>query len=303
MQDVFPSEPFALILSAQNQLYNMKLIRFGEKGHEKPGILLDGIRKDCSAHFSDWNREFFQQDGLRQLEALIAAQGKDLPTVPDSARWSSCIARPGMILCIGLNYSDHAKESGMDTPKEPIIFMKATNTLCGPYDSVAIPKNSTKTDWEVELGVVIGKDASYLNSEAEAEEHIAGYCVVNDLSERAFQLERGGQWVKGKSCPNFSPTGPYLCTKDEVGDALNLDMKLSVNNQMMQNGNSRTMIFTPAFLVHYISQFMLLEAGDLISTGTPAGVGLGMKPPVYLKAGDVVELSIEKLGSQRQLFI
>ncbi|MEM7374895.1 MAG: fumarylacetoacetate hydrolase family protein [Bacteroidota bacterium] len=279
----------------------MKLIRYGNKGEEKPGILLNGKRHDCSAHFSDWNRDFFVNDGLQQLQALTQS-GESLPPVPDTERWGACIARPGMILCIGLNYSDHAKESGMDIPKEPIIFMKATNTLAGPYDPVDIPKGSTKTDWEVELAFVLNRDVQYLSSEEEALEAIAGYCVMHDVSERSFQLERGGQWVKGKSCPGFSPLGPFLCTTDDLSDPLQLPMKLSVNGQMMQNGNSNTMIFTPAFLVHYLSQFMLLEAGDVITTGTPPGVGLGMNPPQYLNPGDIVELSIGELGLQRQEF-
>ncbi len=281
----------------------MKLIRFGEKGSEKPGVLYNGLRKDCSAHFSDWNHVFFQHNGLQQLRVLLDKEGDQLPTIADDVRLGPCIARPGMILCVGLNYSDHAKESGMDIPTEPILFMKPANTLNGPNDPVAIPKNSAKTDWEVELGIIIGKDASYLESEAEAEDYIAGYCVVNDISERAFQLEKGGQWVKGKAAPGFTPTGPQLVTKDEISDPTQLKMHLSVNGKICQDGSSETMIFKPAFLVHYISQFMLLEAGDLISTGTPPGVGLGMTPPTYLKAGDVVELTIEKLGSQRQEFI
>lgn len=279
----------------------MKLIRYGQKGVEKPGILHNGKRLDCSNYFSDWNREFFQTNGINKLRELVDS-GVELPEVSESERWGPCIARPGMILCIGLNYSDHAKESGMDIPKEPIIFMKATNTLAGPNDPVSIPKNSHKTDWEVELAFVLNRDVQYLDSEEEAEAAIAGYCVMHDVSERSFQLERGGQWVKGKSCPGFSPVGPFLCSSDEIENPLQLPMQLSVNGQLMQNGNSSTMIFTPSFLVYYLSQFMLLEAGDLITTGTPPGVGLGMKPPVYLKDGDVVELSIEGLGSQKQVF-
>jgi 2,4-diketo-3-deoxy-L-fuconate hydrolase len=281
----------------------MKLIRFGNKGQEKPGLLIDGVRKDCSAHFQDWNREFFQSGGLKKLEGLIASEGSSLPDVPEETRWGASVARPGMIMCIGLNYSDHAKESGMEPPSEPVLFMKATNTLAGPFDEVPIPKNSEKTDWEVELGLVIGKDASYLPSKEAAKDYIAGYCVVHDVSERHFQLERGGQWVKGKSCPGFSPVGPYLSTADEIEDVMNLSMSLSVNGQARQKGNTKTMIFDPFHVVHYLSQFMLLEAGDIISTGTPPGVGLGMKPPVFLKSGDVVELSVENLGSQKQTFV
>jgi len=278
----------------------MKLLRFGPEGSEKPGILVDGKRKDCSAHFSDWDRDFFNSGGLDQLSKVDPAS---LPDVPDSARWAPCVARPGMIMCIGLNYSDHAAESGMEVPKQPIIFMKATNTLTGPNDDIPLPKNSEKSDWEVELAIILKKDVSYLSDEKEALDAIAGFAVMNDLSERAFQLEHGGQWVKGKSCPKFSPLGPYLVTKDEVGDFNNLAMKLSVNGESKQNGNTGTMIFKPAFLVHYLSQYMMLEAGDVISTGTPPGVGLGFNPPQYLKKGDVVELSIEKLGSQKQKFI
>jgi 2,4-didehydro-3-deoxy-L-rhamnonate hydrolase len=281
----------------------MKLLRFGEQGHEKPGVLLNGIRKDCSAYFTDWNHAFFQNKGLEKLADLLKTKGDSLPNVSENERSASCIARPSMIMCIGLNYSDHAAEAGMEVPKEPLIFGKLANTICGAYDNVPIPKGSEKTDWEVELGIVLSKDALYLNSEEEAEDCIAGYCVVNDLSERAFQLERGGQWIKGKSCPNFCPTGPYLVTKDEIKDVLNLNMHLSVNRVTKQNGNTKTMVFSPNHIIYYMSQFMKLEAGDLISSGTPFGVGLGFKPPQYLSAGDVVELSIDGLGSQKQLFI
>jgi 2-keto-4-pentenoate hydratase/2-oxohepta-3-ene-1,7-dioic acid hydratase in catechol pathway len=281
----------------------MKLLRFGPAGQEKPGVLIGEQRKDCSAHFSDWDHDFFQNDGLERLQALIEAEGDSLPNVPEDARWGAAVARPGMIMCIGLNYSDHARESGMEPPAEPVVFMKATNTLAGPNDPVAIPRNSTKTDWEVELGLVLKKDALYLESEAEAAECIAGYCLVNDLSERAFQLERSGQWVKGKSCPGFSPVGPWLATSDEVGDVMQLPMRLWVNGELRQNGSSSTMIFSPTYVVWYLSQYMKLEAGDIISTGTPPGVGLGMKPPTYLKAGDVVELEIDGLGRQRQAFV
>ncbi len=281
----------------------MKLIRFGNKTQEKPGVLLGGIRKDCSGFFDDWNRDFFCNDGLNELQRLLENEGDTLPNVPKSERWAACISRPGMILCIGLNYADHAAESGMALPAEPVLFMKAANTINGPNDSIKIPKNSRKTDWEVELGLVLGKDACYLKSKEEAEGCIAGYCVVHDVSEREFQLEKSGQWVKGKSCPGFSPVGPYLVTKDEIPDVLNLKMQLSVNGKTRQKGNTKTMVFSPNHLVWYISQFMQLEAGDLISTGTPPGVGLGMNPPFYLKKGDVVELSVESLGRQKQQFI
>lgn len=279
----------------------MKLIRFGNKGNEKPGILKSGKRWDCSPYFEDWNRDFFAKEGLKSLQEVIKSQ--TLREVPDTERWASPIARPGIIMCAGLNYSDHAREAGMDLPKEPVLFMKATNTLSGPYDEVSIPKGSTKTDWEVELGVVLNQDVLYLKDEIEAEHAIAGYCLVHDLSERDFQLNREGQWVKGKSCPGFSPVGPFLLTRDEVENVLNLQMSLSVNGELRQSGSTSTMVFNPAYLVWYISQFMMLEAGDLISTGTPPGVGLGMKPPQFLKAGDVVELGIDQLGSQKQGFV
>jgi len=278
----------------------MKLIRFGEPHREKPGIDIEGIRFDCSKYFKDWDHEFFQTGGLKKLEDLL--QNGTLNSIPEHYRWANPIARPNMIICVGLNYSDHAKESGMETPSEPVLFMKASNTISGPHDPITIPPDSTKTDWEIELGIVISQDIYRLESEAEAMEAIAGYTLINDVSEREFQLEKSGQWVKGKSCPGFTPTGPYLVTKDEIEDVLNLDMKLSVNEEVRQSGNTKTMIFHPGFIVHYISQFMKLEAGDLISTGTPPGVGLGMDPPVYLTAGDRVDLEIEGLGSQTHLF-
>lgn len=280
----------------------MKLIRFGSFENEKPGVMIDGKRKDLSGHFKDWDRSFFRKGGLKEVAEFLK-KNPSLPDVKESERWGSCIARPGKVLCIGLNYSDHALESNMPIPTEPIVFQKGSNTVVGPYDNIIIPRKSKKTDWEVELGVVIGKDARYLNSIDEAEQYIAGYCVSNDVSEREFQLERGGQWTKGKSCDNFNPLGPYLVTKDEIKDPHNLSMKLSVNGKQMQNGNSSTMVFNCFFIVHYLSQFMTLEAGDFITTGTPPGVGMGQKPPMYLKKGDVVELSIEGLGSQKQVCI
>jgi 2-keto-4-pentenoate hydratase/2-oxohepta-3-ene-1,7-dioic acid hydratase in catechol pathway len=276
----------------------MKLIRFGNKGNEKPGIIdRDNNRRDASGLFKDWNNEFFEDGGL---EHLVAADIASLPLVDDSARWAAPIARPGKAICIGLNYSDHAEETGAAIPKEPIVFMKAANTVVGPYDNILIPRKSKKTDWEVELAVIIKKEARYLDNIDDAKDFIAGYAIVNDVSEREFQIERGGQWTKGKSCDNFSPLGPYLLTTGEVKDPQNLWMKLSVNGVQMQNGNSSKMIFNVYYVVHYLSQFMTLEAGDLILTGTPPGVALGMKDPQYLKEGDVVELSIEGLGSQRQ---
>ena len=283
----------------------MKLIRFGNVNEERPGLLAkDGRRVDLSRHFEDWNPAFFRRGGLASLaDLLVHCDTSELGVVDESVRHGAPVARPGKVICVGLNYSDHAAESGMPIPKEPILFMKAANTVVGPYDSLLIPRRSTKTDWEVELGVVIGKDARYLSSPAEAPSYIAGYCLSHDVSEREFQLERGGQWTKGKSCDTFNPLGPTLVTPDEIPDVHSLAMSLSVNGEMRQSGNTSTMIFNVYTLVHYISQFMTIEAGDLISTGTPPGVGLGMKPPQYLKAGDAVELSIDRLGSQRQICI
>lgn len=278
----------------------MRLIRFGTTGNERPGIIdSNGERKDLSEHFADWNRDFFNQNGLQKLETYLAGQ-PNLPPVKDGERWAAPIARPGKVICIGLNYSDHAAESNMDIPQEPIVFQKGANTVVGPYDPILIPRGSEKTDWEVELGVVIGKDARYLTAINESKKFIAGYTIVNDVSERAFQLERGGQWTKGKSCDNFTPTGPWLLTEEEMEDVHNLRLQLQVNGQAMQDGNTKNLIFNVHYIIHYLSQFMTLEAGDLILTGTPAGVGLGMKPPVYLKQGDLVTLEIDGLGKQEQ---
>ncbi|MGN6708861.1 MAG: fumarylacetoacetate hydrolase family protein [Candidatus Nitrosocosmicus sp.] len=278
----------------------MKLIRFGEAGKEKPGIIdRDGNRKDVSHLFKDWDRECFQKYGLQEIINTIKNQ-PSLLDVPKNVRWGSCVARPGKVLCIGLNYSDHAKESGMDIPIEPIVFQKGANTVVGPFDNILIPKKSTKTDWEVELGIVIGKDARYLSSVEDAKEYIAGYTISHDVSEREFQIERGGQWTKGKSCDNFNPLGPFLATVDEINDVNNLSINLFLNGKQMQLGYTSLMIFDCCYLIHYLSQFMTLEAGDLINTGTPPGVGLGLKPAQYLKEGDVVELSIEGLGYQKQ---
>ncbi len=280
----------------------MKLIRFGLFRKEKPGVEIGpGVRKDCSQYFSDWNSEFFAGNGLVHLADLLKTKMNSLPDVPAGIRLGAPIARPGKVLCIGLNYSDHARESGQPVPKEPIVFMKAANCVVGPFDDIVIPRNSRKTDWEVELALVIGSEARYLGSPKDAVNHIAGYCVSNDVSEREFQLERGGQWTKGKSCDSFNPLGPWLVTADEIPNAGNLSMTLDVNGRRMQSGNTSTMVFNCGFLVHYLSQFMTLEPGDLVSTGTPPGVGLGMKPPQYLKAGDTVELSIDGLGHQKQL--
>lgn len=277
----------------------MKLIRFGERGAEKPGILnAPGRRKDCSALFQDWNHDFFQNGELETLQKL-GTKLESLPDVPSGMRWGAPVARPGKVVGIGLNYSDHAAESGLPVPAEPIVFLKGSNTVCGPNDPILIPRGSQKTDWEVELGVIIGRDARYLGSPAEAQSFIAGYCVSHDVSERNHQLERGGQWTKGKSADNFNPLGPWLATADEIANPRELALTLEVNGLPKQTGNTARMIFDVYFLVHYLSQFMTLEAGDLITTGTPPGVGLGQKPPHFLKAGDIVTLSIDGLGSQR----
>lgn len=281
----------------------MKLIRFGNIHQEKPGLLNEHQeRVDLSDHFKDWDADFFANNGLENLIELVKRK-PTLPKVDASVRWGACVARPYKLICIGLNYSDHAAESGMKIPEEPIVFMKATNTMAGPYDPVLIPKNSSKTDWEVELAVVIKKEASYLSSCEESKKYIAGYCIANDVSERSFQLERGGQWTKGKSCQTFNPLGPYLATTDEGLNIHNLKMELKVNEVVMQRGNTDKMIFTIDYIIHYLSQFMVLEAGDVICTGTPPGVGMGQKPPRYLKNNDVVELSIEGLGHQKQTFL
>jgi 2,4-didehydro-3-deoxy-L-rhamnonate hydrolase len=277
----------------------MKLIRFGEANNEKPGIYFGEDYYDLSSFGEDYNEQFFESDGIERLQSFFQANKASLPKLSKDVRLGSPVARPSKIICIGLNYADHAKETGAQIPKEPIIFFKSTTALVGPNDNVIIPRNSQKTDWEVELAVVIGKRASYVD-DVEALDYVAGYCLHNDLSEREFQLERGGQWVKGKSCDTFAPLGPCLVTKDEIKDVDNLRLWLKVNNQMMQDGTTANLIFKIPFLVSYLSQFMTLLPGDIISTGTPAGVGLGMNPPVYLKDGDVVELGIDGLGTSRQ---
>ncbi len=274
----------------------MKLLRYGPQGQEKPGLMdANGQIRDLSAHIADLGGTV-----LTDLDALRAIDPKSLPLVQGNPRLGPCVSDTGKFVCIGLNYADHAAESGSKVPPEPIIFMKASSAICGPDDPILIPRGSVKTDWEVELGIVIGKPGKYI-PEAEALSHIAGYCVINDVSERAFQTERSGQWTKGKSCDNFGPIGPWLVTPDEVPDPQNLPMWLKVNGEMMQNGSTATMVYGAAFLVAYLSQFFTLHPGDVISTGTPPGVGMGMKPPRFLKAGDVVELGIEGLGKQRQL--
>lgn len=278
----------------------MKLIRFGEPGKEKPGILSDGGRKiDVSGFTKDYNNDFFTSGGLNRLEKWLQENQSSAPVVNENVRLGPPVTGTGKIVCIGLNYEDHAKEGGMAIPKEPILFFKASSSISGPYDDVIIPKNSNKTDWEVELAVVIGKKASYV-SEEEAMDYVAGYCIHNDISEREFQLERGGQWVKGKSCDTFAPLGPYLVTKEDVEDVNNLRLWLKVNDEIKQDGNTSDFIFNVPFVVSYISQFMSLHPGDIISTGTPAGVGLGFDPPQYLKSGDVVELGIDGLGVSKQ---
>lgn len=276
----------------------MKLFRFGEPGKENPGVIIGDKKYDVSAFGQDFDEEFFAGTGMEELSKFLADKTNILPAVADDVRLGPPVKRPGKIICIGLNFRDHAIETNAPIPTEPIVFFKATSAICGPNDDVMIPKNSVKTDWEVELAVVIGKKASYVN-ESDAHKHIAGYVLHNDYSEREFQLERGGQWVKGKSCDTFAPLGPYLLTPEKV-DVDNLKMWLTVNGKTMQNSNTSQLIFKIPFLIHYLSQFMTLHPGDIISTGTPHGVGLGFKPPIYLKPGDVVELGIEGLGSSKQ---
>ena len=278
----------------------MKLIRFGKEGQEKPGIHLEGKNYDLSAFIKDYDESFFEQNGLQKLAGIVIEE--KLPLVEDGQRIGSPIARPSKILCIGLNYAKHAKETGAAIPTEPILFMKSTSSLTGPFDNIIIPKNSEKTDWEVELGVVIGKKASYV-SEEEAMDYVAGYVLHNDVSERAFQLERGGTWDKGKGCDSFAPLGPWLVTKDEIPNPHKLRLWLSLNGKMMQDSNTDDLIFNIPQLISYSSQFMTLLPGDVISTGTPAGVGLGFNPNIYLKPGDVVELGIDGLGSSKQTAI
>ena len=275
----------------------MKLLRYGAPGAEKPAILdADGSIRDLSGHVSDIGGKEIDPAALAVLAKLDPVS---LPLVSGTPRIGPCVTGTGKFICIGLNYADHAAESGMAVPPEPVVFMKATSAIVGPNDDLLIPRGSEKTDWEVELGVVIGKTAKYV-SEADALDYVAGYCTVHDVSERAFQIERSGQWTKGKSCDTFGPIGPWLVTKDEVADPQNLGLWLKVNGETVQNGTTKTMVYGAAFLVSYLSQFMSLHPGDIISTGTPPGVGMGMKPPRYLKAGDVVELGIEGLGSQKQ---
>lgn len=278
----------------------MQLVRIGEFEKEKPAIIIDGQYFDVSEHVVDYNEAFFAGDGLSKLKNLISTQ--DLPEIKEPSRFGSCVARPSKIICVGLNYADHARETGAEIPQEPILFFKSTTALCGPYDDVMIPKGSTKTDWEVELAIVISKKAQYV-SEADAYEYVAGYCLHNDYSEREYQLERGGNWSKGKGCDTFAPLGPMLVTQDEITDVHNLSMWLDVNGKRFQTSNTDQLIFNVPQVVSYISQFMTLLPGDVISTGTPHGVGLGFKPPIYLQAGDVVTLGMEGLGEQKQTAI
>jgi 2-keto-4-pentenoate hydratase/2-oxohepta-3-ene-1,7-dioic acid hydratase in catechol pathway len=277
----------------------MKLIRFGEPGKEKPGICINNEYFDVSGFIKDYDEAFFANGGLPHLAWMTAQNKTMLPRLRPGIRLAAPVARPSKIICIGLNYADHAKETKATPPTEPVIFMKATTAIAGPFDDVVIPKNSTKTDWEVELAVVIGQKASYVK-ETEAMGYIAGYCLHNDISEREFQLEKGGTWDKGKGCDTFAPLGPWMVTKDEIADVHSMKLWLKVNGQLMQNGTTANLIFNIPFIVSYTSQFMTLLPGDIISTGTPAGVGLGFNPPVYLKPGDIMELGIDGLGESKQ---
>lgn len=278
----------------------MKLLRYGAPGHEKPGMLdADGKLRDLSQIVHDIGGETIRPEGLARLAKI---DPKTLPLVAGNPRLGACVSGIGKFICIGLNFADHAKESGLAVPAEPILFLKANSAICGPNDATIIPRGSVKTDWEVELGVVIGKPAKYV-TEANALDHVAGYCVINDVSERTFQIERAGQWDKGKGCDTFGPVGPWLVTKDEIADVQNLGMKLTVDGVVKQNGSTKTMIFGVKHLVAYLSQFFTLNTGDVISTGTPPGVGMGMKPPQFLKPGQTVELTIEGLGTQKQVTV
>jgi 2,4-didehydro-3-deoxy-L-rhamnonate hydrolase len=278
----------------------MKLLRFGEPGKEKPGVLIQNEIIDVSSFGEDFGEKFFETEGLDRLSKWLKDNPALLVKVNPDVRLGAPFTRPSKVICVGLNYTKHALESNMPLPKEPIIFFKSTTAVTGPNDALIVPRNSVKTDWEVELAVVIGKKACYVE-EKDSMEYVAGFCLHNDYSEREFQLERNGQWVKGKSCDTFAPMGPYLVTRDEIADFNNLHMWLKVNDKMMQDNNTDDMIFEVPYLISYISQFMTLLPGDVISTGTPAGVGLGFKPPVFVKPGDVIELGIEGLGEQRQV--
>ena len=279
----------------------MKLIRFGAINEEKPGLILaDGTKLNVSAFGHDYDESFFGENGLEKLQSWLKKNLDNCPVVGDDVRLGPPLIRPSKIVCVGLNYAKHAKESGMDIPEEPVLFFKATSAIVGPNDPITIPKESEKTDWEVELALVIGKKASYV-SEKDALNHVAGYVLHNDVSERAFQLERSGQWVKGKSCDTFAPIGPFIATPDEIGDPNNLNLWLTLNGEQMQNSSTSDFIFNIQHVVSYISQYMTLLPGDIISTGTPFGVGLGLTPPRYLQDGDIVELGIEGLGVSKQM--
>ena len=279
----------------------MKLIRFGADGNEKPGVELnDGKRIDVSGFGQDFDQNFFGKGGISQLKKWLQTHAKDCPVVADSMRLGPPLQRPSKIVCVGLNYAKHAAESGMAIPEEPVLFFKASSAICGPFDEVIIPKGGDKTDWEVELAVVIGKEASYVN-ESDAMKHVAGYVLHNDISERGFQLERSGQWVKGKSCDTFAPLGPFIATADEIDNPNNLELWLELNGKRVQHSSTSDFIFNIAEVISYISQFMTLLPGDVISTGTPSGVGLGFDPPVYLKPGDHMRLGIEGLGESEQV--
>ena len=278
----------------------MKLIRWGNPGQEKTGVIINDVKYDTSSFGEDYNEHFFGNDGLKRLDNFLRMNEGKLHPIPEGERLAAPFARPSKILCIGLNYAKHAAETGAASPAEPILFMKSTTSLAGPNDDIIIPKNSVKTDWEVELAFVIGKKASYV-SEREAMDYVAGYVLHNDVSEREFQLERGGTWDKGKGCDTFAPMGPFMATTDEITDPHNLRLWLKLNGKMVQDSNTDDLIFNIPFLVSYVSQFMTLLPGDVVSTGTPAGVGLGLKPPVFLKEGDVIELGIDGLGEARQV--
>jgi len=290
---------FCPLFTAHCSLPAMLLIRHGQPGHEKPGIVLDGQRYDLSPFGEDYDERFFASDGLGRLAAYIDVRRELLLPVPAAERLGPPVARPSKIVCAGLNYTDHAQEMALPLPTEPVIFLKAPSSLSGPNDDIILPRGSAKTDWEAELAVVIRKRASYV-AEADAAQYIAGYVLLNDVSERAYQLERGGTWDKGKGCDTFAPLGPWLATPDELLNPARLKLWLSVNGETFQNGNTANLIFSVPYLISYVSQFMTLLPGDILSTGTPAGVGSGLQPPRYLVAGDVVELGIEGLGTARQ---
>ncbi len=277
----------------------MKLFRYKENNSTKPGIIINDMMYDASAFVKDYNEDFFANDGLKKLEASTQQSKTELKELNGNIIFDSCVARPSKIICIGLNYIDHAKEIGSEPPKEPVIFLKSTTALCGPFDNIIIPKHSRKTDWEVELAVIISKKASYV-SEDEAMNFVTGYCLHNDVSEREFQMERGGTWDKGKGCDTFAPMGPWLVTKDEIKNIDSLKLWLKVNGELMQDGNTVNLIFKVPFIISYVSQFMTLLPGDIISTGTPAGVGLGKNPQVFLKAGDIIESGVDGLGNATQ---